>query len=144
MVGQVKLAFLVAGTGVLLATLVACAARAGSSPTPITPITSAGDLDKPVPFRWTLAPAGVLHIQGGTPHAIASEVRLLDDTNRTMASVPTRPLGAGDAGLCDEDQSLGLVAADLRLPDAGRWPDRYRLEARVGAAWRPTQLTRAC
>ncbi len=136
-----------AGMALLLALgclLAACANPL--QPTP-TPITSAGDPAAAVPFRWTLKPDGsgaTLLLQGGTLHAIASEVRLLDAAGTTVASAPTTALGAGDGGLCGAAQPQGLVAAALRLPDASKWPDQYRLEAQVGVTWRPAQPTRAC
>ena len=140
-VGREGIALLVAGVASLLAVPAACTNPL--QPTP-TPITSAGDPAAPVPFRWTLSPDGLLRLQGGTLHAIASEVRLLDDTGKTVASTPTTMLGAGDADLCGAAQALGMVAAELRPPDVGKWPGQYRLEARVGNTWRPAQLTKAC
>ncbi len=130
-----------AGIAVLLVILTACLDLA--SPT-TAPITSAGDPAAPVPFRWALSPDGLLRLQGGNLHALASELRLLDATGRTVADAPTTPLGAGDAGLCGAAQAQGMVGATLRPPDAGKWPGQYRLEAKVGSMWRPTQLTKAC
>ena len=132
------------GCLVLVATLVACSAP--FQPT-ATPITSAGDPSVAVPFHWTLQPegsGGILHVQGGNLHAIADEVRVVDAAGKTVASMPTTLLGANDAGLCGSPQAQGMVGAEVRLPDASKWPDQYRLEAKVGTAWRPAQLTRAC
>jgi len=114
------------------------------APPTATPITSAGDPAVPVPFRWTLPPDGLLRLQGGNLHALASELRLLDAAGRTVADGPTTPLGAGDAGLCGAAQPQGVVGGALQLPDASMWPSHYRLEAKVGNVWRPTQLTKAC
>lgn len=133
-----RAALLVAGIAALLA---ACT---GPRQPTATPITSAGDPAAPVSFRWTLSPEGLLRLQGGTLHAIASEMRLLDGAGKVVASAPATMLGAGDTGLCGEAQAQGMVAAELRPPDPGKWPGGYRLEARVGNAWRPAQLTKAC
>jgi hypothetical protein len=123
------------------ALLVAACAR-GAAPSP-TPITSAGDPAAPVPFRWELA-AGTLRLQGGTLHAIADEVRVRDAGGQAVASAPAVPLGASATGLCGEPRAQGMVRAEVRLPDPGRWPGQLRLEARVGGTWRPAQLTQAC
>ncbi len=129
---------------VLVYAQVACATPFHSSP---APITSAGDPSAVVPFRWTMqpdGPGGLLLLQGGTLHAIADEVRVLDAGGVVVTSAPTTMLGAGDGGLCGEPQAQGMVAAELRLPDVRNWPDQYRLEAKVGEAWRPVRLTKAC
>jgi hypothetical protein len=128
----------------LAASLVACSIP--FQPT-ATPITSAGDPSSAVPFYWTVQPegsGGVLRVQGGNLHAIAGEVRVVDVAGKTVASTPTTLLGANDAGLCGSPQAQGMVGAELRLPDASKWPDQYRLQAKVGSAWRPAQLTKAC
>ena len=130
-----------AGAIMLLSVLTACMHLA--QPT-IAPITSTGDPAAPVPFHWTLPPDGLLRLQGGNPHALASELRLLDATGRAVADGPATPLGAGAAGLCGVDQPHGMVGGSLQLPDASKWPGQYRLEAKVGGVWRPTQLTKAC
>ena len=61
-----------------------------------------------------------------------------------VARTPTTLLGAKDGGLCSSPRAQGMVGAELRLPDAGKWPDQYRLEAKVGGTRRPAQLTEAC
>jgi hypothetical protein len=130
-----------AALAALLAVLAACTDPLQPAP---TPITSAGDPTAAVPFRWALSTDGVLRLQGGNLHAIASEVRLLDAGGKTAASAPATLLGADAGGLCGEPQAQGMVGAELRLPDASGWPDQYRLEVKVGDTWRPAQLTRAC
>ena len=128
----------------LVAPLVTCSTP--FQPT-ATPITSASDPSAAVPFHWTLQPegsGGILRVQGGNLHAIAGEVRVVDAAGKTVASTPTTPLGANDGGLCGSPQAQGMVGAELRLPDASKWPGQYRLEAKVGNAWRPVQLTKAC
>ena len=125
-----------------IAALLLVGCTVGARPSP-KPITSAGDPAAAVRFRWALA-GETLRLQGGTPHAIADEVRLRDAAGQTVASAPAVPLGAGEGGLCGEPQAQGTVRAELRLPDPSRWPGQLRLEARVGGAWRPAGLTQAC
>ncbi len=142
--GRARMILLLFGLAALLTALTACSTP--FQPT-ATPITSAGDPSSAVPFRWTLQPegsGGVLRVQGGNLHAIAGEVRVVDVAGKTVASSPTTPLGANDGGLCGSPRAQGMVGAELRLPDASKWPDQYRLEAKVGSAWRPAQLTKAC
>lgn len=127
--------------GILSLVLAACAT---SLPPTAIPLTSTGAPGAPVPFHWLLAPDGALRLQGGTLHAIADEVRLLDDAGAAVTSAATTMIGSGTPGLCGEPQARGMVAAELRPPDVRKWPGQYRLEARVGGAWHPTQLTQAC
>ena len=124
------------------AALLLAACASASSPSP-TPITSAGDPAAAVPFRWEVA-GDTLRLHGGTLHAIADEVRLVDADGTVVAPAPTVPLGAGEGGLCGEPRAQGTVRAELRLPDPSQWPGQLPLEARVGGAWRPAGLTRAC
>ena len=117
----------------------------------LTPVTSAGDPSAPVPFWWTVheshSPDGHrLRLQGGTLHAIASEVRLLDATGQAIASAPTELLSASDSGLCG-GPARGTVRVDVSLPASdlpafgGGWPSSYRVEAHVGDRWRRAELT---
>ncbi|MBI4496830.1 MAG: hypothetical protein HY689_02885 [Chloroflexi bacterium] len=132
----------------LLACNAASAAPSGASP---TPITSAGDPTAPVPFQWTVheshRPDGHrLRLQGGTLHAIPSEVRLRNSGGQTSASAPAKLLTQADTGLC-RGQPQGMVGADLPLPPAdlaafrSDWPSGYQVEVQVGGVWRPAQLT---
>lgn len=133
------------------------------SPTPTgtrspetTPVTSLGDPTGPVPVFWSVQtshrPDGHrLRIEGGTIHAIAGEVRLLDGAGRVAASQPTRLVGASDLGICG-GRPRGTFAVDLPLSEGdlqaftlsgqgSRWPDEYRLEVQVGGVWRPGSPT---
>ena len=132
-------------------TLAALACRPlGAAPAASTPVTSAGDPTAPVPFEWSThtshRPDGHrLHLQGGTLHAIPSEVRLVSPTGQTIASAPAVQLTDSDDGLCGERR--GVARADLPLPAADiakfrdGWPAGYRVEVLVGGVWRPAQLT---
>ncbi|MHB1131038.1 MAG: hypothetical protein ACYC4L_01480 [Chloroflexota bacterium] len=114
-----------------------------------TPITSA-DPNKPVPFVWSTVQThfsgSLLRLQGGTLHAIPAAVRLIGPGGEVVATSDTRPVGAGEAGLCGEG-ATGLVAADLAVSRqavealGAQWPANYSLEAQVGGEWRATTLT---
>lgn len=135
--------------------LAACSAPAGAPPSdpragsPSTgPITSAGDPSAPVPFRWSThtshRPDGHrLRLQGGTLHAIPSELRLVDASERIVASAAAVPTSDPQDALCG--RGAGLVRAELPLsaPELGAfraaWPAGYRPEARIaGPGARPS------
>src|SRR5262245_1789116 len=131
----------------LLLTLAACR---GPAVSPQAPITSAGDPAAPVPFRWSVheshrADGHRLLLQGGTLHAIPSEVRLLDPSGRVVSGGPAEPLGESGTGLCGD--RAGVVSAALPLPASelasfrSDWPKAYRVEVRVGGTWRAADLS---
>ena len=131
-----------------------CAPRGGDGGPGAGPITSAGDPGAPVAVVWSThagrtASDHRLLVEGGTLHAIPSEMRLLDATGTVVASAPALPTSDGSPGLCGAAPgglaraALPISAADLQRLRAGTWPPALRLELRVGGRWQPAAPTYA-
>jgi hypothetical protein len=160
---MMRLAFPLAALALLAVTLVIYGQGwLGASPlggaAPTTTITSAGSPTGPVPFIWSThvshrEDGHRLFLQGGSLDTVVDEVRLVSPDGTVVAGATTVPLKETDHSLCETTIERGMVQAGVPLSRSelepfrgnrssfGTWPSGYRVEARVGGAWRPVQLT---
>jgi hypothetical protein len=95
-----------------------------------------------------------LIFEGGSDGARPSEVRIVMPPGATVASAPTVPSASEPLRLCgptktSEPRLYGPLRATLAMPeqqfkDFIRQPADFRVEAKIGDAWRPTRLTLLC